>query len=123
MSGDGYAPYRYRPDRTRRLGTAVLRRAMALVLRRPFGDATSGLYAVNAKALPLLAEEFTTEAPEVEALIRIVDAGLRLEEVPVDMAARASGESKLRGGKAVKVVLTVAGTLAAAKLIQARRSR
>ena len=76
VSGDGYAPYRYRPDRTRRFGTAVLRRAMALVLRRPFGDATSGLYAVNAKALPLLAEEFTTEAPEVEALIRIVDAGL-----------------------------------------------
>jgi len=123
VSGEGYAPYRYRPDRVRRLGTGVLRRAMGLVLRRPFGDATSGLYAVNAKALPLLAEEFTTEAPEVEALIRIVDAGLRLEEVPVDMAARASGESKLRGGKAVKVVLTVAATLAAAKWIQARRPR
>ena len=123
VSGEGYAPYRYRPDRARSFGTAVLRRAMALVLRRSFRDPTSGLYAVNAKALPLLAEEFTTEAPEVEALIRIVDAGLRLEEVPVDMAARASGESKLRGGKAVKVVLTIAGTLAAAKLLQSRRSR
>jgi glycosyltransferase involved in cell wall biosynthesis len=123
VSGEGYAPYRYRPDRTRRFGTAVLRRAMALVLRRPFGDATSGLYAVNRKALPLLAKPFTTEAPEVEALIRIVDAGLRLEEVPVNMAARAGGESKLRGSKAVKVVLTVAGTLVAAKLISARRSR
>src|SRR6186997_1099459 len=123
VSGEGYEPYRYLPSPTRRVGTALLRRAMGLVLRRPFADATSGLYAVNAKALPLLAEEFTTEAPEVEALIRIVDAGLRLEEVPVDMAARASGESKLRGGKAVKVVLTVAATLAAAKWIQARRSR
>jgi glycosyltransferase involved in cell wall biosynthesis len=122
VSGEGYAPYRYRPDRTRRFGTAVLRRAMGLVLRRPFGDATSGLYAVNRKALPLLAEPFTTEAPEVEALIRIVDAGLRLEEVPVNMAARAGGESKLRGSKAVKVVLTVAGTLVAAKLIRRRRS-
>jgi glycosyltransferase involved in cell wall biosynthesis len=122
VSGEGYAPYRYRPDRTRRFGTAVLRRAMGLVLRRPFGDATSGLYAVNRKALPLLAEPFTSEAPEVEALIRIVDAGLRLEEVPVNMAARAGGESKLRGSKAVKVVLTVAGTLLAAKLIRSRRS-
>ena len=87
VSGDGYAPFRYKPDRARRFGTAVLRRAMGLVLGRPFGDATSGLYAVNAKALPLLAEPFTTEAPEVEALIRITDAGLRLEEVPVNMAA------------------------------------
>ena len=96
---------------------------MGLVLRRRFGDATSGLYAVNRKALPLLAEEFDTEAPEVEALIRIVDAGLRLEEVPVDMAPRAGGESKLVGGKAVRVVLTVAGTLFAAKVLAARRRR
>jgi len=121
VSGDGYAPYRYRPDRVRRLGTAMLRRAMARVLGRPFADATSGLYAVNARALPLLAEPFGTEAPEVEALIRIVRADLRLEEVPVDMAARASGESKLRSGKAVKVVLTVAGTIAAALLVRAGR--
>jgi glycosyltransferase involved in cell wall biosynthesis len=122
VSGDGYEPYRYRPSSSRWLGTALLRRGMALVLRRPFADATSGLYAVNAKALPLLAEEFTTEAPEVEALIRIVDAGLRLKEVPVDMSPRAGGESKLRGGTAVKVVLTVAGALVAAKLLQSRRS-
>jgi len=123
VSGDGYAAYRYRPSAARRLGTGVLRRSMALVLRRPFGDATSGLYAVNAAALPLLAEPYTSGAPEVEALIRIVEAGLRLEEVPVDMAARAGGESKLRGSKAVKLVLTVAATIAIALLERKRRSR
>jgi glycosyltransferase involved in cell wall biosynthesis len=123
VSGPGYQPYRYRSSGARRLGTALLRRGMRLVLRQPFGDATSGLYAVNAKALPLLAEPFTTEAPEVEALIRIVDAGLRLEEVPVNMSPRAGGESKLRRSKAVKVVLTVTGALVAAKLLQLRRSR
>jgi hypothetical protein len=37
------------------------------------------------------------------------------------MAERASGESKLRGGKAVKLVLTVAGTLALAGIVRARR--
>ncbi|MFL6038867.1 MAG: glycosyltransferase family 2 protein [Gaiellaceae bacterium] len=121
VSGDGYEPYRYKPEGVRRLGTAVLRRAMARVLGRPFADATSGLYAVNAAALPVLAEPFATEAPEVEALIRLADAGLRVEEVPVNMAPRAGGESKLRGRKALKVVLTVVGTLAAARLVQARR--
>jgi glycosyltransferase involved in cell wall biosynthesis len=122
VSGEGYAPYRYRPSRMRRLGTGLLRRTVGLVLKRPFGDSTSGLYAVNAKALPLLARPYTSGAPEVEALIRIVDAGLRLEEVPVNMAARAGGESKLRGGKAVKLVVTVAGTLALA-IVSRRRSR
>jgi glycosyltransferase involved in cell wall biosynthesis len=121
VSGDGYPAYRYLPSPARRFGTALLRRAMKLVLGRPFGDATSGLYAVNAKALPLLAKTFVSRAPEVEALIRLAEAGLRVEEVPVTMAPRASGESKLRGSKAVKLVVTVIGTLLAAKLIRSRR--
>ena len=121
VSGEGYPPHRYLPSPARRFGTAVLRRAMRLALGRTFGDATSGLYAVNAKALPLLAVPFTSRAPEVEALVRISNAGLRFEEVPVTMEARASGESKLRGSKAVKLVLTVATTLLAAKLIRSRR--
>jgi glycosyltransferase involved in cell wall biosynthesis len=119
-SGSGYAPYRYRPSAARRFGTGVLRRSVGVVLRRPFLDATSGLYAVNARALPLLAQPYTSGAPEVEALIRVVEAGLRLDEIPVDMAARASGESKLRGGKAVRLVLTVAGTLGLALLARRR---
>ena len=91
-------------------------------MRRPFADATSGLYAVNAAALPVLARPFETEAPEVEALIRLNDAGLHVEEVPVRMDPRAGGESKLRGSKSLKVVVTVIGTLLAAWLVKSRRS-
>jgi glycosyltransferase involved in cell wall biosynthesis len=110
-SGDGFAPYRYVPSRPRRLGTALLRRAMRVVLRRPFLDATSGMYAADAKALPILAEPYTTGAPEVEGLLRLAEAGLRVDEVPVEMRERASGESKLRGWKSVLLVATVIGTL------------
>jgi len=121
VSGDGYAPYRYRPSAARRLGTGLLRRSVSIVLRQPFADATSGMYAVNDKAMPLLASPYTSGAPEVEALIRIVNAGLRLMEVPVNMAPRAGGESKLRGGKAVKLVLTVVGTLLLAEWARRRK--
>jgi len=110
-SGEGFAPYRYMPSAPRRFGPALLRRAMRIVLRRPFLDATSGMYAVNAKALPVLAEPYTTEAPEVEGLLRLGEAGLRVDEVPVEMRERASGESKLRGMKSLLVVVTVIGTL------------
>ena len=120
VSGEGYEPYRYRPSPARRLGTALLRRGMRITLQRPFADATSGLYAVNAKALPILAEPFRTEAPEVEALIRLNAAGLRVDEVPVTMEARAAGLSKLRGRKAVKVTLTVVGTLVASRFLWSR---
>ena len=121
VAGEGYAARCYQPSGIRRLGTALLRRAMGLVLRRPFADATSGLYAVNAKAMPLLAKPFTSEAPEVEALIRVTDAGLRLEEVPVNMNERASGESKLHGEKAIRLVATVIGVLVLVKLTRSRR--
>ena len=110
-TGDGYEAYRYEPSRSRRLGTSLLRRAMGAALGRPFHDATSGMYAANRLALPALSARYTSGAPEVESLLRLREAGLRVVEVPVHMRERASGESKLRGGKAVRLVVTVVSTL------------
>src|SRR5262245_10624712 len=110
-SGDGYEPFRYQPARSRQFGTAVLRRGMRAALGRPFLDATSGMYAVNALAMPLLAKPYESGAPEVEALLRLEQASLRVLEVPVHMRERAGGESKLRGKRAFELVVTVAGTL------------
>jgi hypothetical protein len=69
------------------------------------------MYAANAKAFPVLAQPYTTGAPEVQGLFRLAEAGLVVEEVPVDMRERASGESRISGKKAVALVLTVAGTI------------
>jgi len=112
-SDERQPPHRYTSSGPRRLGTAVLRRSVGVALRRPFLDATSGMYAANAAALPILAEPYTSGAPEVQALLRLHDAGLRVDEVPVHMRERAGGESKLRGKKALVLVLTVAATLLA----------
>ena len=122
-SGDGYEEYRYRTSPARRLGTGLLRRSMAFVLGRPFQDATSGMYAANRRALPVLARPYTSGAPEVEAILRLSDEGLRVEEVPVHMRERAGGESKLQGKKAAMLVLTVIGTLLTAGYLRRRRSR
>ncbi len=113
MSGDGYEAYRYEPSGSRKVGTAVLRRGMRAALGSPFLDATSGMYAANRAAMPTLGKPYTTGAPEVEALLRLREADLAVVEVPVNMRERASGESKLRGSKAVRLVLTVIGTLLA----------
>src|SRR5215212_6969020 len=111
VSGEGYPAYRYLPSPARRFGTAVLRRALRVRTGRAIGDATSGMMAANAAAVELLAQPYLTGAPEIEALIRLGEAGLRVDEVPVNMRERASGVSKLRGAKAVKLVLTVAAAL------------
>lgn len=109
--GEGYDAERYVPSPSRRFGIGLLQKAMHLRLGRPFHDPTSGMAAVNAKAMVVMAEPYVSGAPEVEALLRLEAEGLRVEEVAVHMRERSSGESKLQGKKALKLVVTVIGTL------------
>ena len=111
VAGEGYEPYRYRPSPERAFGTALLRRLMRIRVEGGVADATSGLYAVNTEAAKLLAEPYTSGAPEVEGLIRLGEAGLRVEEVPVNMRERGGGESKLAGRRAVHLVITVGAAI------------
>ncbi len=122
-TGDGYEAYRYEPSPSRRLGTSLLRRAMGAALGRPFHDATSGMYAANRQAMPALGKPYSSGAPEVESLLRLREAGLHVVEVPVHMRDRASGESKLQGSKAVRLVLTVVSTLLVYGLWRRHRRR
>jgi glycosyltransferase involved in cell wall biosynthesis len=112
---------RYKPPPERVFGTALLRLLMRLRLGQPISDGTSGLYAVNRSALSLLADPYVCEAPEVEALVRITDAKLRLIEVPVHMRQREHGESSFHGRRAVELVVTIGLTLFAGQLLRRRQ--
>src|SRR4051812_40806271 len=121
--GSGEDGVRYKPAPERVVGTPLLRLLMRLRLGQPISDGTSGLYAVNRSALALLADSYVCEAPEVEALVRITDAKLRLLEVPVHMRQREHGESSFRGKRAVKLVVTIGLTLFAEELYRRRRKK
>ena len=114
---------RYKPAPERVVGTSLLRLLMRLRLGQPISDGTSGLYAVNHRALALLADPYVCEAPEVEALVRITDAKLRLVEVPVHMRQREHGESSFRGRRAVELVVTIGLTLFAGEVLRRRHQR
>ncbi len=114
---------RYRPSPDRVVGTSLLRLLMRLRLGQPISDGTSGLYAVDRSALELLADPYVCEAPEVEALVRISDAGLRLLEVPVHMRQREHGESSFKGRRAVGLVVTIGLTLFGGELLRRRHER
>src|SRR4051795_7359036 len=114
---------RYKPAPERVFGTTLLRLLMRLRLGQPISDGTSGLYAVDRAALGLLADDYLCEAPEVEALVRITDAKLRLVEVPVHMRQREHGESSFHGKRAVELVVTIGLTLFAANVLRQRHQR
>jgi glycosyltransferase involved in cell wall biosynthesis len=120
--GEGYEEERYTPSASRRFGIGLLQKAMHVRLGRKFHDPTSGMAAVNAKAMPVMARPYVSGAPEVEALLRLKAEGLRVEEVAVHMRERSSGESKLQGKKAVKLVLTVVGVLVFFRWLRHRRA-
>jgi glycosyltransferase involved in cell wall biosynthesis len=111
---------RYKPAPERVFGTSLLRLLMRLRLGQAISDGTSGLYAVDRSALELLADDYVCEAPEVEALVRITNAKLRLVEVPVHMRQREHGESSFKGRRAVELVVTIGLTLFAAGALRAR---
>jgi glycosyltransferase involved in cell wall biosynthesis len=104
-------------------GTSLLRLLMRLRLGQRISDGTSGLYAVNRDALALLADDYLCEAPEVEAIVRVTDAKLRLLEVPVEMRQREHGESSFHGKRAYELVVTIGLTLFAAGLLRHRNRR
>jgi glycosyltransferase involved in cell wall biosynthesis len=123
LPGSGRDGERYRPAPERVVGTSLLRLLMRLRLGQPITDGTSGLYAVNRGALELLADPYVCESPEVEALVRITDAKLRLVEVPVHMRQREHGDSSFRGRRAVELVVTIGLTLFAGELLRRRHQR
>ena len=84
---------------------------------------SSGMYAVNAAGAAGAREPYVSDAPEVEGLIRLEEAGLRVEEVPVNMRERQGGESKLAGMKALKLVLTVGATILLGRRVLRRLRR
>ena len=114
---------RYRPTPERVVGTSLLRLLMRLRLGQSISDGTSGLYAVNRSALALLADPYVCEAPEVEALVRITNAKLRLMEVPVHMRQREHGHSSFHGRRAAELVVTIGLTLFAGELLRRRHRR
>jgi glycosyltransferase involved in cell wall biosynthesis len=120
--GEGYADDRYELPPSRRFGTRLLRTALRLRLGRRFHDPTSGMAVANRAAMVVLARPYVSGAPEVEALLRLKEAGLRVEEVAVHMRDRQHGASKLQGRKAVKLVVTVIGTLLFFRWLRGRRA-
>ena len=92
-----------------------------VVLRRPFNDPMSGMYAVNALAMPVLAREYVYErvsggrgALRIRAERPAVPGGAR------PYAPRPGGESKLKGKKAVALVVTLVGALWAGRSLLRR---
>lgn len=84
---------RYRSSFARRLGQRLFSLLVSTSTRQTFTDTTSGMRALNTRAMELFADRYSSEFAEVESLQQAVRSGLVVEEVPVRMLAREHGRS------------------------------
>jgi hypothetical protein len=72
-----------------------------------FSDTTSGFRLWNRSAIEVLADDYPEDYPEVEAILRLHRAGLRMAEVPVRMAERTAGRSTIGAWQVVNFLVKV----------------
>jgi glycosyltransferase involved in cell wall biosynthesis len=109
----------------RRFGSATLRRLGRALAGITCTDPTSGFRAFDRKTLALLAsDEFPADYPDMDVLIRLRFAGVRIAEIPASVRERSGGTSMHSGLRplyyAYKVAL--ASVMAALRGRRAHRS-
>ncbi len=85
----------YRASHSREIGIRLFRAIVSASTHQRFTDTTSGLRALDRRAMAVLGENLSPEFADVEAVQHAVHQGLRVEEVPVRMLPRSGGASFL----------------------------
>jgi len=97
----------YKSTPARRLGIGFFSFILSCICRTQVTDPTSGFRVMNRRAIQLLASRYSEDFPEVEALVQVHRAGLRILEVPVEMAERRAGKSSIGTVKSILYMLKV----------------
>ena len=109
----------YRIPFSRRVGIAVFRTLLRLLSGLEVTDPTSGLQALDRRAMRVCASEsFSTSFPDADMLLLYHRAGLTLAEFPGSFRRRAAGESMHSPGSVVRYVYKMTVSMLAVALTQ-----
>ena len=101
----------YKPSFSRKAGIKVFSTVLSCILGTRVTDTTSGFRAANRRVIEFYSHTYPDDYPEVEALVLLHKAGMKIAEVPVHMRERTSGQSSITAVRSayymVKVLLAV----------------
>jgi glycosyltransferase involved in cell wall biosynthesis len=90
----------YRPPFFRRLGIALFRKLVTVIIGRTITDPTSGFQAFNRDVIRFFTTDvFPCDYPDADMLVTLNMAGFRIVELPVRMFANPDGRSMHSGLK------------------------
>ncbi len=101
----------YKAPVLRRAGIWVFSMVLSRILGMPMTDTTSGFRMTNRKTIEFFSRLYPDDYPEVESLVLLHHAGLKIAEKPVCMRERTGGSSSITAFRSVyymvKVLLAV----------------
>lgn len=101
----------YRPPRSRMTAIHMLRALMWLLTGRRITDVTSGFRAANRRAIHAFAHWYPEDYPEPEVIMLLLRAGYDVQETPVRMAPRLTGQSSISFFAGVFYLIKVSAAL------------
>lgn len=102
---------------TRRLGIKLLGGLIYVLSGKQFTDVTSGYRAVNKKYIAYYAENYPQDYPEPEAIMLAIRNGASIQEVPVEMRPRTSGESTINIKRSIYYMIKVSFAVILAAMV------
>jgi glycosyltransferase involved in cell wall biosynthesis len=91
----------------RRIGIRLFAWMLSYICETRITDPTSGFRVMNRRAITILARRYSEDFPEVEAIVQVYRAGLRITEAPVQMTERVTGNSSIGSVKSLLYMLKV----------------
>lgn len=102
---------RYESTFSRRLGMVILSFLISIFARQKIMDTTSGFRGINRNIIKIFAKEYSTDYPEVDALVLIKKNGFRIKEISVEMKQRLGGQSSITPIKSAYYMIKVSLSL------------
>lgn len=91
----------------RRVGIRYFTWLIWLLTGRIITDPTSGMRMVDKEVMHLFANEYPKDYPEPETAVTVLKKGFSVKEIPVEMKARAAGESSISFKQSIYYMIKV----------------
>lgn len=100
----------------RRLGKNILSIWLKILTGKRITDPTSGFRACSKRVIDVFARNYPYDYPEPETIVKLLNNGFKVIEVPVIMRERQEGKSSITPIKSIKYMVKVIISMTFAKL-------
>lgn len=97
----------FKSTKSRRIGIGFLSFLIKILTKKEIKDVTSGFRAANREIIKLFAEEYPTDYPEPETIVKVIKNNYSIKEVPVRMHERKGGKSSINLPKSFYYMIKV----------------